>query len=393
MNLILFDDPVIRLNLLPFTFTRPTSRIRVGILTIAEKWEKRLGVTPSYKTEPYLQEKFPVRPASDNLLVNGAVCPDDELTKAVKELTPGNFLVKNKILLAANTPEGVMNSTNTREYDGDVTVIDKLWKIFFENGRQIRADFSVITAGRKSARITDPHTIVYGADNLFVEEGVTIKAAIINAEPGPVYLGKNSIIQEGTIIRAPFALCEGGHINMGAKMRGDTTIGPYCKVGGEISLSVVFGYSNKSHDGFLGCSVIGEWCNLGADTNTSNLKNTYQTVKLWNHAQQDFESTGLQFCGLMMGDHSKAGINTMFNTGTVVDVAANIFGAGYVRQYLPSFTWGGTQNLMTHKLDKALETAARTMERRNMELGQIDRQILENVFAMTAPLRIWETRQ
>ena len=393
MNLILFDDPVIRLNLLPFTFTRPTSKIRVGILTIAEKWEKWLQVPAYYKTEVYLQGKFPIHSSSENLLVNGAVCPDEKLVSAIKSLPRGCFLVKNALLLAAHKPEKEMSSANTHEFDGDVTVIDKLWKIFFENGRQMRADFALITAGRTSAEITDPHTVVYGKENLFLEEGVSIKAAIINAEPGPVYLGRNSIVQEGAIIRAPFALCEGGHLNMGAKMRGDTTIGPYSKVGGEISLSVVFGYSNKAHDGFLGCSVIGEWCNLGADTNTSNLKKNYDIDKLWNHSQQMFESTGLQFCGLMMGDHSKSGINTMFNTGTVVDVSANVFGDGYVRQYLPSFSWGGTSTVTTHRLDKALETASRTMERRNMQLNTSDRRILENVFAMTAPMRVWEIQQ
>ena len=390
MNLILFDDPVIRLNLLPFAFTRPTSSIRVGILTIAEKWEKWMQVPAYYKTEPYLQARFPIHSTSENFLVNGAVCPDEKLVNAIKTLPAGRFLVKNALLLAAHKPEKEMSSANTQEFDGDVTVIDKLWKIFLENGRQMRADFALITAGRKSDEIKDPHTVVYGKENLFLEEGVNIKAAIINAEPGPVYLGKNSIVQEGAIIRAPFALCEGGHLNMGAKMRGDTTIGPYSKVGGEISLSVIFGYSNKAHDGFLGCSVIGEWCNLGADTNTSNLKNNYDIVKLWNHSQQTFESTGLQFCGLMMGDHSKSGINTMFNTGTVVDVSANVFGDGYVRQYLPSFTWGGTSALTTHRLDKALDTAARTMERRKMQLNALDRRILENVFAMTAPMRVWE---
>jgi UDP-N-acetylglucosamine diphosphorylase/glucosamine-1-phosphate N-acetyltransferase len=221
---------------------------------------------------------------------------------------------------------------------------------------------------------------------------VSIKAAIINAETGPVYLGKNSIIQEGAIIRGSLALCEGAHLNMGAKMRGDTTVGPFSKVGGEVSNSVIFGYSNKAHDGFMGCSVLGEWCNLGADTNTSNLKNNYEPVKLWSHVQQEFESTGLQFCGLMMGDHSKCGINTMFNTGTVVDVASNIFGEGFPRNYIPSFSWGGNGGLTTYRLDKALETAYRAMERRNIVLDEIEKNILVKVFEMTSPMRAWETK-
>lgn len=391
MNLILFDDPLIRLNLLPFTFTRPVAKIRCGILTIAEKWEKRLNVSASYKTEAYLQQKFPVKSAHDNLLVNGAVCPDDDLISHVRNLPTGYYLVSGSRLLAANMPEREMSSQNTIEYPKEVVVIDKTWKIFRENGNQIRADFKLITQGRRSAGIQDKHTIVYGEENLFVEEGLTIHAAIINAENGPVYLGKNTIVQEGAIIRGTFALCEGAHLNMGAKMRGDTTVGPYSKVGGEVSTSVLFAYSNKAHDGFLGCSVLGEWCNLGADTNTSNLKNNYEPVKLWNHVSQEFESTGLQFCGLMMGDHSKCSINTMFNTGTVVDVCTNVFGEGFARNYIPSFAWvGGSAGMTTYRLDKAIETATRVMARRNITLDQTEMLLLKSVYEMTQSTRTWE---
>jgi UDP-N-acetylglucosamine diphosphorylase/glucosamine-1-phosphate N-acetyltransferase len=392
MNLILFDDPLIQLNLLPFTFTRPTSRIRVGILTIAEKWENWLNTKASYKTEGYLQQKFAIHSTDQNLLINGAICPNQKLVDAVKALPAGYFLVKGTLLIAACKPESSMNDTNTVEYAGEVVVIDRPWKIFIENARQMKIDFDRITYGRRSAGIQDKHTKVYGEENIFVEEGVTIRAAIINAETGPVYLGKNSIVQEGAIIRGSLALCEGAHLNMGAKMRGDTTVGPYSKVGGEVSTSVIFGYSNKAHDGFMGCSVLGEWCNLGADTNTSNLKNNYESVKLWNHAEQSFEDTGLQFCGLMMGDHSKCGINTMFNTGTVVDVSANIFGEGFPRNYIPSFAWGGAAGMTTYRPDKALETASRAMARRNVTLDDTEKTILENVFRMTAFSRVWEKK-
>lgn len=390
MNLILFDDPLIRLNLLPFTFTRPTGKIRVGILTIAEKWEKWLSVKAYYKTEEYLQKKFLLHSTEQNLLINGAVCPDQKLVDAVKSLPHGYFLVKGSLLIAAHKPEQAMSSSNTIEFAGEITVIDKTWKIFRENAAQIKSDFKMITAGRRSAGIQDKHTVIYGEENLFVEEGVNIKAAIINAETGPVYLGKNSIIQEGAIIRGSLALCEGAHLNMGAKMRGDTTVGPFSKVGGEVSNSVIFGYSNKAHDGFMGCSVLGEWCNLGADTNTSNLKNNYEPVKLWNHSLQEFENTGLQFCGLMMGDHSKCGINTMFNTGTVVDVAANVFGEGFPRNYIPSYSWGGNNGFTTYRPDKALGTAFRAMERRNVVLDETEKNILLKIFEMTAPMRAWE---
>lgn len=393
MNVILFDDPLIRLNLLPFTFTRPISGIRVGILTLAEKWEKWLNTQVSCKTEEYLQQKFPVKSTDQNLLINGAVCPDQKLVDHIKTLPSGYFLVKGMLLIAANRPEQEMSNSNTIEYADNVTVIDKTWKIFLENANQIKSDFKLITANRRSAGIRDKHTVVYGEENLFVEEGVDVRAAIINAEGGPVYLGKNSIVQEGAIIRGSFALCEGAHLNMGAKMRGDTTVGPYSKVGGEVSTSVIFGYSNKAHDGFLGCSVLGEWCNLGADTNTSNLKNNYEPVKLWSHLQQEFENTGLQFCGLMMGDHSKCGINTMFNTGTVVDVSANIFGEGFPRSYVPSFSWGGATGFSTYKPDKALATAIAAMGRRNVMMSEAEKNILIQVFEMTSPARLWEKSQ
>ncbi len=388
--MILFDDPVVRAALLPFTFTRPVANLRVGILTIDEKWHRWLRVPPSYQTELYLQQKFPVISTHDNLLINGAVCPDENLVAAVTNLPAGHFLVKDQLLVAARQPKGEMSEANTHNYGPELTVIDKTWKIFKENGAQIKIDFALLTAGRKSAPITDKYTQVYAEQNIFLEEGVYIRAATLNAETGPIYIGKNSIIQEGAIIRGPFAMGEGAHINMGAKIRGDVTVGPYSKVGGEVSTSVLYGYSNKAHDGFLGCSVIGEWCNLGADTNTSNLKNNYDFVKLWDHLTEEFISTGLQFCGLMMGDHSKCSINTMFNTGTVVDVSANVFGDGFPRNYIPSFTWGGSGGLTTYQFDKAVETVKRVIGRRNVTLQDVDKDILSHIFEASAKSRVWE---
>lgn len=390
MNLILFDDPAIRPDLLPFTFTRPVAQVRVGILTIEEKWAKRLNANPSFLTESYLQKKYPCNASDDNLLINGALCPDDELIKVITGLKKDEHLIQGDVVLASRHRSASLDTIRegkTIEYGSSITLIDKSWKIFLKNAEQIKVDFKFITAGRKSHGIADKHTVVYGEENIFVEEGVSVKAAIINAESGPIYLGKKSTVQEGAIIRGSFALCEGAHINMGAKMRGDTTVGPYSKVGGEVSLSVIFGYSNKSHDGFLGCSVIGEWCNLGADTNTSNLKNNYDTVKIWNHTQDTFLDTGLQFCGLMMGDHSKCSINTMFNTGTVIDVSCNVFGDGFPRNYIPSFSWGGSSGLTTFKLEKALEVAQRVLERRNMPLSEIDVEIMKTIFEMSAAKR------
>lgn len=389
MNLVLFDDPVIRQDLMPFTLTRPVGSLRAGILTLDQKWTHYSGSVCSFATEAYLREKFPAAPGNESLYVNGALCPDDSLWNAVKSLSPGESLVKDGQLLAVKGPKPEKTPKATT-YSGTVTWIDQVWKIFQHNGQQIRADFSRLTDGRKSAPITDPHTRVYQAENIFLEEGVQLTACVLNASTGPIYLGRNAQVQEGAVIRGPFSLGESSVVNMGAKIRGDTTVGPHCKVGGEISNSVLYGYSNKAHDGFLGNSVIGEWCNLGADTNTSNLKNNYEDVKLWNYRKGGFVRTGQMFCGLMMGDHSKCGINTMFNTGTVVGVSANVFGDGYPRNFIPSFAWGGAAGFSTFQLSKVIETAARVMERRNVALTETDRKILSTLFEQSAGERVWE---
>jgi UDP-N-acetylglucosamine diphosphorylase/glucosamine-1-phosphate N-acetyltransferase len=395
MNLILFDEPSVRTQLLPFTFTRPTASIRVGILTLAEKWEKRFNLQASFLTENYLSVKYPLVQTSDNLLINGALCPDARLTEALENLGPNTCLMKNGVRLAVRSPLATLTSfdqAKQTEYDADVTLIDQVWKIFQHNAAQLRTDYEFITTGRTSAGIHDPHTIAYNKQNIFTEEGVIIKAAVLNADNGPIYLGKNSVVHEGALIKGPFALCEGSQVNMGAKIRGDSTVGPFSKVGGEISNAVIFGYSNKAHDGFLGNSVIGEWCNLGADTNTSNLKNNYENVKIWNYATGGFKDTGLQFCGLMMGDHSKCGINTMFNTGTVVGVSANIFGGGFPRTFIPSFAWGGANGFSTFQLNKAFDTAERAMARRNVKFDDYDKQILSSVYTLTSANRVWEKK-
>lgn len=393
MNIILFDEPEVKRDLLPLTYTRPVAGIRMGILTIAEKWEKHLRATVSFSCDEYLSRKFPLKLTADNYWINGCLCPTASVVNALHTLKDGEGIKQGTRVLAFRTSSGHMPTAATGKYtafNDDITIVDKLWKIFQFNGSELRADFSLLTTGRKSAPVSDPATVVYNPGNIFIEEGVTIRAAILNADPGPIYLSHNSQVQEGAIIRGPFSLGEGSIINMGGKMRGDTTIGPNCKVGGEISNSILFAHSNKSHDGFLGNSVLGEWCNLGADTNTSNMKNTYDTVKLWNIGKGVFENTGLNFCGLVMGDHSKSGINTMFNTGTVVGVNANVIGAGYPPNYIPSFSWGGEE---TYILEKALVTSDRAMRRRQAMLTEDDRGILENVFRLTSPGRTWEKRK
>lgn len=382
MQINLFDSQQIRENLLPFTFTRPVASIRIGILTISEKWQK-YGFGVGFETQEYLSQKFPS--LTTNIKINGALCPNASLVEAIKSLNSNEQLVSGETVLAING-----SGTKSVNFHGEFRMIHQPWEIFQFNREQIEADFKLITEGRKSQPITDPHTIVYGEKNIFLEEGASIKAAIINAEHGPVYIGKNAHVHEGAIIHGAFALCESAHVNMGAKIKGDSTVGPFSKVGGEVSNAVIFGYSNKGHDGFLGNSVIGEWCNLGADTNTSNLKNNYAPVKLWSYSTQRFAQTGLQFCGLMMGDHAKCGINTMFNTGTVVGVGANVFGAGFPKNFVPSFSWGGASGLITFQVKKFYEVADAVMKRRGIEFSEVEKEIIDKVFELTAQYRTWD---
>ncbi|ALI99693.1 GlmU family protein [Rufibacter tibetensis] len=402
MNIILFDDPTLRANLLPLTFTRPVADIRIGILTIAEKWLMVSNEVVSYLTEGYLQGKFPQNlDGGQNLYINGAVCPTPELWEQIQQLPMGGTLFQEDLLVALNADTLELRSVEEvyqhKAANRSQTqlpahaVITQLWEIFRFNGPQIREDFKLVTKGRVSQPISDPHTVAYNLENIFIEEGADFKAAILNAENGPIYIGKNAHVQEGTVIRGPFAICEESVINMGGKMRGDVTVGPFCKVGGEISNCVFFGYSNKGHDGFLGNSVVGEWCNFGADTNTSNLKNNYSNVRLYSHAQEKFVDTGLQFCGLIMADHAKCGINTMFNTGTVVGVGANVFGAGYPPNFIPSFTWGGGAEPQTFRLPKFYEVAEAVLSRRGLSVTDEDRKIYSHLFDLTQASRTWET--
>jgi UDP-N-acetylglucosamine diphosphorylase/glucosamine-1-phosphate N-acetyltransferase len=393
-QIILFDDPALRGSLLPFTFTRPVADIRVGILKISEKWQKYSGAEISFLTQEYLQSKFP-RATKPALAVNAAWLPTEESMDILSSLRPDQALYWGKILLAtAIQPEdknlSFASEQNQIQLDREPVLVQKTWNIFQYNAAEIRKDFALITKGRVSQPVGDPHTIVYAPENVFIEEGAQIRAAVLNAEKGPIYIGKDTEIQEGALIRGSFALCEGSVVNMGAKLRGDSTVGPFSKIGGEVSNSVIFGYSNKGHDGFLGNSVIGEWCNIGADTNTSNLKNNYSPVKLWDYTKGTFANTGLQFCGLMMGDHSKCGINTMFNTGTVVGVGALVFGEGYPRNFIPSFSWGGSAGFSTFALDKFEETARIVAERRGVAWSETDQRIIERIFDLTKSYRIWD---
>ena len=389
MNYILFDGPS-RNNLLPFTFTRPVADIRVGILTIRQKWESYLEYTTTTVTEDYLADKFPMVEMEENIMINASFLPNVEVIAFVKNLSHNQALFKGEDVIAFFIKEGEevsdFSTFEAIEFDNDILKIEHTWDIFSKNGEAIIDDFNLITKDRQSEPI--PATInTINPEHIFIEKGATLNFATLNASSGPIYIGRNAEVMEGSIVRGPFALCNNATLKMASKIYGPTTIGPHSKVGGEVNNAVILGYSNKGHDGFLGNSVIGEWCNLGADTNNSNLKNNYAEVRLWDYNTEGFARTGLQFCGLMMGDHSKCGINTMFNTGTVVGVSANIFGSGFPRNFVPSFSWGGSKGFVTYKTNKAFEVAKVVMARRKEEFTANDIAILEHVFEETKQYR------
>lgn len=389
MNYILFDGPS-RINLLPFTYTRPVADIRIGILTIREKWEDFLDSTTTTVTEDYLSDKYPMVEVDENIMINASYLPTLELVEMVKNLKENQAIFKGEDIIAffaKDTQEDIDFKTyEALEYQDDGIKIEHTWDIFSKNGEAIQDDFNLLTQNRRSEPIPPTNNVI-DPENIFIEEGAKLEFVTLNASTGPIYIGKDTEIMEGSIIRGPFALCEGASVKLGAKIYGPTTVGPYSKIGGEVNNSVLFAYSNKGHDGFLGNSVLGEWCNLGADTNTSNLKNNYEEVRLWDYETESFAKTGLQFCGLMMGDHSKCGINTMFNTGTVVGVSANIFGSGFPRNFVPSFSWGGSNGFTTYLTKKAFEVAEKVMDRRHIEFTEQDKAILEHVFEETKKFR------
>ena len=389
MNYILFDGTV-RNSLLPFTYTKPVADLRIGILTIREKWEKYLGFTTTTLTEEYLEEKYPMVELKQNVMINASFLPTKSLVGKVKNLKENQAIFKNDEVIAFFTDESQeevnFDNYEQEEFFFDVIQIKNTWDFFSLNDQAISDDFELITKGRKSQPIPDGVQCL-DEKNIFIEEGAKILFSTLNANEGPIYIGKNSLIMEGSLIRGPFSLGDNSVIKMGTKIYGATTVGPYCTVGGEVNNSILMAYSNKGHDGFLGNSVLGEWCNLGADSNNSNLKNNYAEVKLWSYEKEKFAKTGLQFCGLIMGDHSKCAINTMFNTGTVVGVSSNIYGSNFPRNFIPSFSWGGAAGFSIYPINKAKETADLVLKRRNLEFNEIEQRILEQVFEITKKYR------
>lgn len=384
MNIV-FGDVDTRENLLPLTFTRPTSALRCGIMTLGEKWQHVLPGSYSHSTASYLQEVFPLCHSDETLLVNPLVFPSPELLTEIHSLKKGAVLSTEGYWIAAR-----INLEQLQHYGkkgqlpiehvsctSETNSVIFPWHLFQQNAQQIAADYRLLTKGKTSAKAHPSATLL--GDDIFIEEGASVINCSLNALDGPVYIGKNANVQDGAFIKGPFALCEGATVNMAAKIKDGTTVGPHCKVGGEIGNSILIGYSNKGHDGYMGNSVIGEWCNLGADTNTSNLKNNYSNVRVWSYAEGRSVDTQSQFCGLLMGDHSKCGINTMFNTGTVVGVSANIFGGDFPPKHIPSFSWGGSDGFVSYRFDKAMDVAEKVMARRKISLDEPQKDLLEYI--------------
>ncbi|MDB5088822.1 MAG: Bifunctional protein GlmU [Mucilaginibacter sp.] len=392
MAIILFDDNAHQ-TLLPLTFTRPVADLRIGIFTIAEKWAKHLNQDTSFHTQHWLQGKFPLKIEQDNIFIYGGVCPDEFITEAIDRLQNGEALKYGDQLLAVKLNETDAADFNPNAEFSSVTVLENTplmirfpEDIFRKNDIELRKDFNLLTKGRTSATISSTNTII--GDNFFAEEGAIADCSTFNTTNGPIYLAGNTEVWEGTHIRGAFAICEHSQVKMGAKIYGATTVGPYSRVGGELNNAVIWGYSSKGHEGYLGNSVLGEWCNIGADTNNSNLKNNYDDVKLWDYTAQRFRKTGLQFCGLIMADHAKCAINTMFNTGTVVGVSANVFGAGFPRNFVPDFSWGGAQGYDVYSIKKMFETAERVFARReHRDFDENEKHILQTVFELTEGFR------
>lgn len=389
MNYILYDGSV-RTALLPFTYTRPVADLRIGILTIREKWEFSLGFTTTTLTEEYLEAKYPIVEMEENIMINASVLPSSDLVEEIRHLQANQGISYQGEIIAfftkSDQEEVDFDTYEIKEHEEKLIQIKSTWDLFKYNDAAINNDFKLVTNNRKSASIPEG-VRCYNRDAIFIEEGATVFVSVLNANTGPIYIGKDALVMEGSLIRGPFSLGEAAVVKMGAKIYGATTIGPGSKVGGEINNSILFANSNKGHEGYLGNSVLGEWCNLGADTNNSNLKNNYAEVRVWNYESEGFDRTGLQFCGLMMGDHSKCAINTMFNTGTVVGVSANIFGSGFPRNFIPSFSWGGPAGFSTYALKKALDTAKLVVSRRLEKLDQKDVAILEAVFNQSKKYR------
>jgi UDP-N-acetylglucosamine diphosphorylase/glucosamine-1-phosphate N-acetyltransferase len=383
MQIILFEDKHWS-QFLPLVYTRPVGDLRIGIQKISDKYAGIFQCPVSHETRAELRLLFPPSEDKIALRINARLLPDPPVIAAIRNLLPGQSLKWNDVTLAVN---GLSFEENIVQYSEEPQLLKQVTDLFSLNGKAMQFDFDFLVHGKKGEALHESNVLIGPADRLFIAPGAKVLASSINTLEGPVYIDRDAEVMEGSHIRGPFYLGEHSTLKMASKIYGPTTIGPHCKVGGEVSNSVILGYSNKAHDGFIGNSVLGEWCNLGADTNTSNLKNNYSRVRTWNYTHQRFEDTGLTFCGLLMADHSKCGINTMFNTGTVVGVSANIFGGSFPPKHIPSFTWGGSGGFEEYSLSKSLETASRVFDRRGIKMTPEMTQLLTEIFHHTAPQR------
>jgi len=389
MNYILFDDYA-RNNLLPLTFTRPVADLLTGILTIRQKWEFYLKSETSSLTEDYLSEKYPLVKGAHNILINGSILPNQRLADSILKLKPNQALLGNDTIIALHVMgenldkigEGDTEGIEELEVKAEFTKINYAWDLFSHNARCIADDFAMITKGRKSAPISKSNRVI-ASENIFVEEGAIFENCNLNASEGPIYIGKHAQIWEGASLRGPVSIGDYAVVKMNSIIYPGTTIGAHAKAGGEIENTIIMAYSNKPHLGYLGHSIIGEWCNIAAGTNVANLNNTYKSVKMWNYTQARFIDTGLQFCGLVMGDHSKTGINTSFNTGSVVGVSSNVFGHGFQRNFVSSFMWGGPGGYAGYDILKAIETAGEMFKRRTILFSNIEKEILGKIYELT----------
>jgi len=394
MNIVLIDLPEDRVKFFPLSLTRPVSELRTGIFTIADKWRHAMRYPTYYLTIDYLTQKYPIKIAKNNYCINSRIMPDQKLISSLKGLSQNEGLFSKGSFIACKVEENIFKShirhydfspIKSIEYSEELRQISHITEIYNNNPYEIPEDFNSV--GKSTSKIKDPHTKCYNLDQIFIGEGTNIKSSILDADDGPIYIGNGVTLLPGTVVRGPAAILNDTVISIGSKIRANTTIGPFCKVGGEVNQVVFQGYSNKSHDGFLGSSVIGEWCNFGAGTNNSNLKNNYSGVKLWDYEAGKFSETGIQYCGLIMGDYSKCGISTMFNTGTVVGICANIYGNGYMPKFIPSFSWGGNEGFVDYQIDKAIETLKTVMDRRGKKFNKRDKLVLQHIFDFTAKYR------
>lgn len=382
VNYILNDIYKDWANLNPLTLTKPISSLRIGIDTLKEKWEYLLNENVFIKTcSSYLKSYDSAFNTQDTCVyINSSVVPNETLVSQIKLLKIGETIYKDGIQIASKVNIQHNSLEQDIHYTAEIIKVNYPWDIFKLNDVVLKADFERITENKITLKLSDTNIVIGDKNLIFLEEGAIVEGAILNTKNGPIYVGKNAEIMEGSVVRGALALCEGAALKLSTKIYGATTVGPHSKVGGEVNNSVIQAYSNKGHDGFLGNSVIGEWCNLGADSNNSNLKNNYSNVKMYNYFKKDMIDSDLQFLGLIMGDHSKCGINTMFNTGTVVGVFANIFGGGFPEKFIPSFSWGGADGFTQYNIEKAFEVAEKVMERRCVNLSKSDREVLKYIF-------------